>query len=171
MTEEINYIDENSGDENLNVTFYKAVNEEGVELDYVRVAIPGNAFTVIEEPANERYQQRFAKQWQAYKGVQEMTGTPIEEWDIPEPMIKEFKKQEFNFIEQVANAPDALLLNIMGYHSWREKARAYINANKVTPEKVINAQQQQIADLQAQLSALTELVTQPKRGRQVAVET
>ena len=168
MSEEIVYTDEKPSDANLNVEFYKTVNENGEELDYIRISIPGNAQTIIEEPVSEKHMARFRRQWDVFSGLREMKGTPIDNWDIPEPMKREFKKQEFNFVEQVANAPDALLQNIMGYQSWRLKARAFLDQNKVTPEKIINAQQAQIADLQAQIAELADLVTQPKRGRPVA---
>lgn len=166
MSEEISYTDEEVNS-NVNVAFYRAVNETGEELDYVRITIPGNAFTIIEEPVNEGHKIRFKRHWDAYINVKMLTGTPIDEWDVPEPIKKEFKKQEFNYIEQIANAPDALLQNIMGFTTWRQKARAHIEANKVTPEKIINAQQAQIADLQEKLAELSEFV-KPKRGRPAA---
>lgn len=156
MSEELNYTDERTGDENLNVTFYKVVNEEGIEVDYVRIAIPGNTQTVVEEPVNDHYKARFRKQWEVFNKVREMTGTPIEAWEsCPEAMQREFKKMEFNFIEQVANAPDNLLLGIMGGATWRKKAQDYLERNRVTPEMVMNAQQAQIEELKQQLAALT----------------
>jgi hypothetical protein len=156
MSEELSYTGETAGDENLNVTFYKVVNEEGNELVYVRIAIPGNDCSIIEEPVNDHYKARFRKQWEVFNNVRKMTGTPIEQWEgCPDAMIRELKKLEFNYIEQLASAPDNLLQGIMGGATWRKKAQDYLERNKVTPEMVMNAQQAQIEELKQQVAALT----------------
>lgn len=164
MSEELSYTGETSGDENLNVTFFKAVNEEGTEVDYVRIEIPGNTCTVVEEPVNDHYKARFRKQWEIFNNVRQMTGTPVEQWDgCPDAMIRELVKQGFNFIEQLANAPDNLLQGIMGGPTWRKKAQDYLSRNRVTPEMVMNAQQAQIEELKQQLAEL-------KAGRRKSTE-
>jgi polyhydroxyalkanoate synthesis regulator phasin len=85
-----------------------------------------------------------------------MTGTPIEQWEgCPDAMVRELKKLEFNYIEQLASAPDNLLQGIMGGATWRKKAQDYLERNKVTPEMVMNAQQAQIEELKQQVAALT----------------
>ena len=159
MTEsaEIYYIDDEKqqGDETLNIVFSKKVTEDGKEVDYITIIIPGNTCTVVEEPVNDLHKARFRDQWKAYVNLKTMTGTPIEQWEgLAESNIKEFKRQEFNFIEQIANAPDSSLQSIMGGPTWRIKARKYLDSKKITPEKIIESQQNQIVDQQNQIEML-----------------
>ena len=153
--EDLSIVGETAADQNLNVTFYNTVNENGEEVEYVRISIPGNTATVIEEPVNEGYKARFKTHYEVFKKVREMTGTPIEQWeDCPEPMQRELKKLEFNYVEQLANAPDNLLLTMMGGQTWRLKAQRYLEKNRVTPEMIMNAQQAQINELKEIIEAM-----------------
>lgn len=164
MNEELSYVGEQRGDENLNVSFYKTVNELGEEVEYIRISIPGNTATVIEEPVNDRYKMRFKRQWDEYNGIKSMKGTPIEQWEgLPEPMFRELKRLDFHYIEQLANAPDSSLQGFQGGQSWRIKAKQYIERNRVTPDMIINAQQAQIEELKQQMAEL--MAAMPKRGR------
>ena len=170
MSEEINYIDEKHGDNQLNVAFEKKVTEEGKEVDYIRISIPGNSFTIIEEPVSEDHKARFRRKWEEYTNMRKATGTPMEDWEgCPEAMIRELKKHDFNFIEQLANAPESSLGALMGGLGWREKARRYLESKRVTPDMLISAQQAQIEELQHLVQEL--LANQPaKRGRPALTE-
>lgn len=151
MSEIINYTDRPQTDNN-NVSFYDAVSEFGDKVTYIRISSPGISTTIIEEPVNDYYKAKYPKQWDEYNNVGMLTGTPFENWKgLPDPMLQEMKRQGFNFVEQLANAPDSSLLNVMGGATWRKKARDFLDANRVTPEMIISAQQEQIAELQAQM--------------------
>lgn len=167
MYEEDLLIIDEQPEHNLNVSFFPVINDNGDKVDFVKVEIPGNTQTIVIEEATDNYKTYFKKEWAIYNGAKHATGISIDEWhEIPQAMREEFKKQGFNYVNQVAVSPDSSFGNIMNQHMWQAKARAFIERNKVTPEKVINAQQAEINDLRDQLAELQAML-KPKRGRPV----
>ena len=155
---------DNKDDGFLQVKFFKTSDGEK-DVDFVTIRIPGNEFTVTEEPVSEYHKQRFAHKWLEYTMFKEATGTPIQDWDaIPVSMRSEFLRKDFSFVEQVAMAPDSSFKQIMGGPQWRDKARAFLDKDKVSNEQVIASQAAQIAELQAQMAEIIALRPQ-QRGR------
>jgi hypothetical protein len=139
---------DNKGDDSLQVRFYKMSDGEK-DIDWCEIKIPGNSYTVNVEPVTDYHRQRFHKKWLEYSLFKEANGTPIENWTaIPESMRKEFLRQDFQFIEQVAAAPESSFQKFMGGPSWRLKAQAFLDRNKVSNDDIIKSQAQQIAELQ-----------------------
>lgn len=169
MQEQIVHVGETSGDEILDVTFYEKI-IDGITVDYINIRVPGDKSVEIDVEADETYKRRFARKYSAYKKMQDVIGTPIDEWvEIPEGLRREFIYQGFRFIEQVAGAPDSAFTRIMGGIQWRVKAQSYLNQGKVSDADVIKRQQEQIDKLQRQMTALLEQ-PQPKRGRPAKAE-
>lgn len=163
MAEEIVRIGDTSGDEILDVTFYKKMVDEN-EVDFINIKVPGDKSVEIDLPVNDDYKRRFARKWDAYQAMDVTDGTSIDDWiDIPEGLKREFKYLGFRFIEQVAGAPDSAFTRIMGGTQWRLKAQAYLNKSKVNDD-IVRKQQEQIEELKAQMAQMAELV-QEKRGR------
>ena len=153
---------DNKGDDSLQVRFYKMSDGEK-DIDWCEIKIPGNSYTVNVEPVTDYHRQRFHKKWLEYSLFKEANGTPIENWTaIPESMRKEFLRQDFQFVEQVAAAPDSSFGKFMGGPSWRDKAKAFLNKDKVSNDDIIKSQAQQIAELQAQMA---EILAIKKPGR------
>jgi len=163
---EIAYVGDPAGDEYLDVTFYKGLHNEK-EIDFVRIAVPGDKTLTIDTIADESHKRRFRRKWEAYEGLQNMTGTPVSEWgDIPEGLRNEFQYQGFKYVEQIAGAPDSAFTRIMGGVQWRTKAQAYMNRGKVAESDMIKQQAEMIAKLQEQMNALMASQEEaPKRGR------
>lgn len=156
MAEEISYVGDAGGDSFLDVSFYTSVHE-GQEVDFVRINVPGDKTFNIDTVANDGYKARFRRQWEAYKGVKDIKGTPLSEWpEITESLRLELAYQGFRFIEQVAGAPDSAFLRIMGGNQLRAKAQAFINRGKIDSEEMIKKQADQIALLQEQMALLME---------------
>ena len=155
---------DSKGDGFLQVKFYKMSDGEK-DLDWCEIRIPGNEFTVTNEPVGEYHKQRFAHKWLEYSMFKEATGTPINDWvAIPVSMRGEFLRHDFNFVEQVAQAPDSSFARIMGGAQWRDKAKAFLDKDKISSEEVIKSQAAQIAELQAQMAEIISAQRQP-RGR------
>ena len=160
---EIAYVGDTSGDESLDVTFYKNY-QDGKEVDFVRIAILGDKTLTVDTMVEESHKRRFSRKWQAYTGLQQLTGTPTTEWtDIPETLRNEFVYQGFKFVEQIAGAPDSAFSRIMGGVQWRTKAQAYLNRGKIAESDTIKQQAEMIAKLQEQMAQL--LGDAPKKGR------
>lgn len=170
MTEQISYVGDRDGDSFLEggVQFYKGLHE-GKEADFVRIPVPGDKTLIIDTLVDDSHRRRFPRQWAAYSGMQNMTGTPITEWtEIPEGLRNEFMYQGFRFIEQVAGAPESAFTRVMGGLQWRTKAQAYINRGKIDSEKMIEAQAAQIKEMQEKMQILMDAMNggeAPKRGR------
>ena len=159
MAEEISYVGDMGGDNYLDVIFYPNTHE-GVEYDFIRINVPGDKTFWINTIADDAYKARFRRQWEAYKGVKDIKGTPLDEWpEITESLRLELAYQGFRFIEQIAGAPDSAFARIMGGQQLRTKAQAFINRGKVDSEEMIKKQADQIAKLQEQMALLLE--TQP----------
>ena len=108
MAEEISYVGDAGGDSFLDVSFYTSVHE-GQEVDFVRINVPGDKTFNIDTVANDGYKARFRRQWEAYKGVKDIKGTPLSEWpEITESLRLELAYQGFRFIEQVAGAEEMI---------------------------------------------------------------
>jgi hypothetical protein len=163
MADEIAYVGDTSGDEFLDVTFYAKI-VDGVEVEFVNVKVPGDKTLEIDVEATEDYKRRFGRKYSSYKQMNEMVGTPIEEWaDVPEGFRRELAYLGFRFVEQVAGAPDSAFTRVMGGIQWRVKAQAFLNRGKVGADDIVKQQQAQIEQLQAQMAAL--MGDAPKRGR------
>ena len=170
MSEQISYVGDTSGDEFLDANFYAKI-VDGVEVDFINIKVPGDKTLEIDVQADDSHIRRFARKYSAYKQMQSMTGTPIEEWaDVPEGFKKELAYLGFKWIEQVAGAPDSAFVRVMGGVQWRVKAQAFLNRGKVAADDVIKAQQSQIDELKAQMAALLAANAPAKRGRKAKAD-
>jgi len=160
--------DEGNADSRLAVTFYKrSVKQEDEsiaagrpifkEFDFVRICVPGDNLTEIDTYANESHKQRFPRQWAHYQnqvGNQEqIVGTPVEQWTlISRSQAEELKGIKFRTVEDIANCSDQQLQRIgmiagMSPHSFREKAKAFLNLANDSAE---------VAQREAEMQALRE---------------
>lgn len=163
MAEQIAYVGDTSGDEFLDVTFYSKIIDDK-EVEFINLKVPGDKTLEIDVEATDEYRARFGRKYSAYKQMQGMTGTPIEEWpEVPDGFKRELAYLGFRYVEQLAGAPDSAFTRIMGGLQWRVKAQAFLNRGKVGADDVIKQQQAQIDELKAQMAAL--LGDAPKRGR------
>ena len=161
--------DEGNADSRLAVTFYKrSVKQEDEsiaagrpifkEFDFVRICVPGDNLTEIDTYAQESHKARFPRQWAHYQnqvaGQEQIIGTPIEQWPlVSRSQADELKGIKFRTVEDVANCSDQQLQRIgmiagMSPHSFREKAKAFLNL--ATESAEVSAREQEIAQLKAE---------------------
>ena len=173
-------------DARLAVTFYKRSVEQKdesiaagrpifKEFDFVRICVPGDALTEIDTYANNTHKARFPRQWAYYQnqvGNQEqLIGTPVEQWTlISRSQAEELKGIKFRTVEDVANCSDQQLQRIgmiagMSPHSFREKAKAFLNLASESAEvsqreeelQALRAENDKIkAETEAKLAAMQE---------------
>jgi hypothetical protein len=166
-------------DSKLAVTFYKRSMEQKdesiaagrpifKEFDFVRICVPGDNLTEIDTYANDSHRQRFPRQWAHYQnqvGNQEqIIGTPIEQWPlVTRSQADELKGIKFRTVEDVANCSDQQLQRIgmiagMSPHSFREKAKAFLNlasdsAEVAQREEELQALKEENAKIKAETDA------------------
>ena len=158
--------DTQGADSNLAVTFYKrSVKQEDEsiaagrpifkEFDFIRIMVPGDNLSEIDTYANESHKARFPRQWAHYQNKvgdhQDFVGTPIEQWTlITRSQAEELRGLKFPTVESVANCSDQQMQRIgmvagMSPHSFREKAKAFLNLANDSAE---------VAQREAELQAL-----------------
>ena len=196
-------------DSKLAVTFYKRSMEQKdesiaagrpifKEFDFVRICVPGDNLTEIDTYANESHKARFPRQWAHYMnqvGNQEqIIGTPIEQWPlVTRSQADELKGIKFRTVEDVANCSDQQLQRIgmiagMSPHSFREKAKAFLNlatesaevsqreeelqALRAENDKIKAETEAKLSKMQQQMEALLAAVAEktPKTRKSKAVE-
>ena len=201
--------DVQGADARLAVTFYKRSVEQKdesiaagrpifKEFDFIRICVPGDSLTEIDTYANNSHKMRFPRQWAYYQnqvGSQEqIIGTPIEQWPlVSRSQADELKGIKFRTVEDVANCSDQQLQRIgmiagMSPHSFREKAKAFLNLATESAEvsqreaelqalreenaKITAETEAKLSKMQDQMEALLAAVAekQPKTRKSKAVE-
>jgi ribosomal protein L29 len=174
-----------NADEQLQVEFYiaKDVDPKWDGKPFVRINIPGDKTTIIEQPVTEEHKKRFPRQYLYFQMKQNeqdapAIGTSLDVWftdgngDITRGHIEELRILKFQTVEQVASASDAQLQRIgMGGTGLREKAKAFLaRRNRSETENQLDETKKQLAELQAQMAAL--MARKPGRPkREPAVES
>jgi len=153
-----------NADEKLNVEFYTcklAGQYEG--KPFVRICLPGDQTTVIDQPVRDDHRRRFPRQWLYYQmqntGDGPAIGTPLLDWHRDRPtefsrsQLDELLVLKFQVVEQVATASDRQLERIgMGGIGLREKARSYLSVRNQSEAD------RKVAALEAKLAEMSEFM-------------
>lgn len=134
-----------------------------VDVEYVKIAIPGDKNSLYFQPATDKHRQRFPKAYAAFKARDQkpLEGMPIEQWAVVSRAVAlTLKAAHIHTVEALAAVHDGLVDRIASNgRELREKARAWLEdarsgaaAQKLASEK--KELQDQIASLQAQIAAL-----------------
>lgn len=144
------------------------------DVDFIRIMVPGDKLTVVERELDEIDRRRFAsryEKWLAGAG-NVIEGTPL----LSLPKMTQAKVEEYRYfnvhtVEQLAAAPDNLGQKFMGFNADKRSAQQFLelakgNAplEKMTEE--LKTRDTRIEELQAQLDALTELMSSKADKRQ-----
>jgi hypothetical protein len=170
--------DVQGADANLAVRFYKkAVKQEDESIaagrpifkdfDFVNIIVPGNGLTEIDTYAREEHKRRFPRQWAHYMNTQgaeaKEEGTPIEQWPlVTRAQAEELRGRKFRTVESIAHASDQNIQAIgmiagMSPHSFRDKARAFLNlASESAEAEKKNAELQALREENAKIKAETD---------------
>ena len=178
--------DQEKMDRRLNVRFsmearldHAKTEATGVEhyrdLEFVTIFIPGDKTLSVHRPVQVSDKMRFRDKYRHFKEnlKEPETGTPLSVWPLVSPsQRKELEYLNCRTVEQLAGMSDAACQNFMGAIALRAKAQSYLKAKtedagliKITAE--LQQRDDTIAAMQAQLSALAELVEEKgiKKGK------
>lgn len=151
------------GDENLLVRFFKhprkdtqASEEAGrpvfKDTDYIEIMQPGNKDSIIKRPASKMDIDRFPEHYRRYQAREDqeaVEGTPLEEWAaITRSQVEELRYLNIRTVEQLANAADVNIQNLMGIGVLKDKAAKYLESAKD------DAIAEKFAELEAKYEAL-----------------
>jgi hypothetical protein len=165
-----------NADTHLHVEFYVYDKDPYKDKPFVRIIVPGDKTTIIDQPVREDHKQRFARQWlhfQMQNNNAEVIGVPLSQWvkDDPENFndmqMAELQIFKFQTVEQVATASDSQLQRIgMGAVGLRELARRYLQVkNQSSSQTEIEHTKQELAEVKEQMAALMAQLSEKKVGR------
>jgi len=159
--------DINNSDSHLHVEFYENDRAPYKGVPFVRICIPGDKTTEIDQPVREDHKERFPRQWLYYQMQNSngaMIGTPLQEWNAAEPedfndrQMAELQIFKFQTVEQVATASDSQIQKLgMGAAGMRERARLFLNSknqDKNTTE--LDKTRRELEELKEQMAMLME---------------
>lgn len=171
------------GDERLFVQFFRKPvlmtglsKEEGRavyrEVDYIRIMTPGDKLCVIERPVDEIDRRRFAARYEKWKAGagDAIQGTPLSSLPNMTPSkVEEYKFFNIHTVEALAEAPDNVGQKFFGFNEDKRRARAFLevakgNAPFEKMEQELEARDSKIAELQAQIEAITKMMGSKKKG-------
>jgi hypothetical protein len=165
--------DISNADNSLHVEFYKSQEEGYKDVPFVRIHIPGDKTTVIDQPVREDHKERFVRQWLYFQMKNnegaEVYGTMLSKWNADEPkefdkfQMEELQILKYQTVEQVSTSTDSQLQRIgMSGFALRDKARAYLaRQTQATASTALEDAQKELAILKAQVA----LLSKPKMGR------
>jgi hypothetical protein len=155
--------DMNNADNALHVEFYKSTEEGYKDVPFVRIHIPGDKTTVIDQPVREDHKERFVRQWlyfqmKSNEGA-EVYGTMLSKWNADEPkefdkfQMEELQILKYQTVEQVATSTDSQLQRVgMSGFALRDKARAYLaRQNQTAASTALEDAQKELAILRSRL--------------------
>lgn len=133
------------------------------DVEFVKIAVPGDKSSLFFQPAREEHRRRFPKSYAAFKNREQSptSGMPIENWaPINRSLALTLKSLHINTVEALAVVNDSLVDRLgTGGRELREKAKAWLTEAKegaaslrLAAEK--QALQDQLLAMQAQIAAL-----------------
>lgn len=168
--------DIHNADSHLHVEFYVYDKEPYKEKPFVRIVVPGDKTTIIDQPVRDDHKQRFPRQWlhfQMQNNNAEVIGVPLQQWVKDEPenfndmQMAELHIFKFQTVEQVATASDSQLQRIgMGAVGLREMARRYLQVkNQSSSQTEMDHTKRELAEVKEQMAALMAQLSDKKIGR------
>lgn len=168
--------DYNNADNQLHVEFYtNSRDKDYMGKPFVRIMVPGDKTTIIDQPVREDHKERFTRQWlhfQMQNNETQVVGTPVETWaaeapdELSEMQLGELQILKFRVVEQVAMATDSQLQRIgMGSLGLRNKAQAFLRQrNAIAATSEITETRRELAEIKEQMAALLASNGAEKRG-------
>jgi hypothetical protein len=146
------------------------------ERDFIRIHVPGDKTSVVHRQVTEQDAQRFADRYAKWKAGQAeaVTGTPLSSLPTMTPSkVEEYKFFKITTVEQLADANDNLGQKFMGFHSDKQRAKAFLEvaANNAPIERMNSELQKRDAEIENLRTMVEALQAQAKPGkRAVAAE-
>lgn len=150
------------------------------EKVFVEIIAPGNKNSVTFRESKDADRERFPAAWQRFERGQASVahGMPLEQWpQLTVGDVASLKSMNVHTVEHLADLPDGVADQYMGFRTYRAKAIAYLkvaadgaHVSKMQSEiEKLTAENAQLAAKVDELAALVERVTAPA-SRRVKVE-
>lgn len=166
--------DTSNADSQLHVEFFISDAEGYNGQPFVRIIVPGDKTSIVEQPVREDHKERFPRQWlyfQMKNNEGAIIGTPLNDWHLASPadltkgQMEELHILKFQSVEQVATASDAQMQRFgMGGSGLRERAKAFLSRkNRSDAQVELDETKKKLAELQEQMAELIAAKRGPGR--------
>lgn len=140
------------------------------ERDFIRIHVPGDKTSVIYRQVTEQDAQRFADRYAKWKAGQAeaVSGTPLSALPGMTPAkVEEYRFFKLTTVEQLADANDNLGQKFMGFHSDKQRAKAFLEvaANNAPIERMNSELQKRDAEIENLRTMVEALQAQAKPSK------
>lgn len=104
------------------------------EVDFVMIMVPGDKYSIVRRPVQQKDKERFADRYMAYKSGRSQetsAGTPLHtvSW-LTKSQVKELEFLGCHTLENLAGMPDSATQKFMAIHSLKQRAKDAIQSAK-----------------------------------------
>lgn len=143
------------------------------DVDMITIRVPGQRDSVVHR-VNYTHQQRFPRQWAAFKLNTEQIGTGTRLSEVPwltPAQIADLKASNIQTVEQLAEMADANAHVFMGFHGLKQRAQAYLDAAAgAAPALKLQAELEKRDAEIDELKAIVNNLVAEKKAAKVAVK-
>jgi hypothetical protein len=135
-----------------------------IDVEYVKIAVPGDKYSLYFQPAQDTHRKRFPRAYEAYKNrnVVPTEGLPLEHWPpIPKSMVMMFKAAHVHTVEALMAIHEGHI-DKFGHaaRKWRDMAKAHVEMAKdsaaaLKSEAEKQALRDELAVMREQIAALS----------------
>lgn len=101
------------------------------DVEFIKIAIPGDKDTEIDRPVTEIDKRRFARKYMDWKSGAKsaQSGTPLSQWPaITRAQVEELAYFNVHTVEQLVSMPDGNASRFPGIQALKQKAQTYLAA-------------------------------------------
>ncbi len=111
-----------------------------VDVDHIRIMVPGDKLNMIDRVASEDDKTRFAEHWGKYAAgqAQQTIGTQLESVPfMPRSKVEEYKYFGIHTVEQLSQASDEVGQKFPGFQDDKRKCLKFLEAANGTDARVV----------------------------------
>lgn len=142
----------------------EAGREVYVDVEHVKIAVPGDKTSLYLQPAQDSHRKRFPQAYAAFlnRNTEAKEGLPLEHWaPLPKSMVLMLKTASVHTVEALAAVHEGHIDKLgYGARKWRDLAKAHLESAKdsaaaLKAEAEKKALQDELAVMREQIAALT----------------
>jgi len=135
-----------------------------IDVDHVKIIVPGDKLSIIDRIASADDKKRFVTHWDKYKAGkgQDIVGTRLEgvAW-MTRSKVEEYKYFGIHTVEQLAEASDSVGQKFPGFHADREKSKKFLEQTTGTNARVAELEKK-LMEMQAEMEQSRPVMPTPK---------
>jgi hypothetical protein len=135
-----------------------------IDVDHVKIIVPGDKLSIIDRVASGDDKKRFAAHWDKYKAGkgEDVIGTRLEgvAW-MTRSKVEEYKFFGIHTVEQLSEASDGVGQKFPGFYADRDKAKKFLEESTGTNARVAELERQ-LAEMQTKMLPVVPKEPEPE---------